>query len=364
MTKILKVQLLERSYPIYFSKVEQKLKSCIKDLIKDGRKCFILTDENIYSIYRDYIENLGIPASYTYIIPAGECSKSIKQYSEILSFLSVEKANRDSVLFAFGGGVIGDLAGFIAASYLRGIDFYQIPTSLLAMTDSSVGGKTGINLPEGKNLVGSFWQPKAVFIDTVFLNSLPPRQFASGMAEVIKYGMIADSSLFDALEMNSPITPNTKILPSLIRHCCTIKAKIVVNDEKETSRKNGRALLNLGHTFGHAIENVSGYGYYLHGEAISIGLYLASLLSESLDSKFSSKETKRVEEILAVNSLPIKLKKSIAITSLYEAMERDKKNRSNEIRFVVMDKLGCARTYTGVEKALLDYLFIKVGANA
>ena len=364
MTKILKVQLLERSYPIYFSEVEKKLKSYIGDLIQDSRQCFILTDENIYSIYRNYIENLGIPTSCIYIIAAGESAKSIKRYSEILSFLSKQKANRDSVLFAFGGGVIGDLVGFVAASYLRGIDFCQVPTSLLAMTDSSVGGKTGINLPEGKNLVGSFWQPKAVFIDTMFLNSLPPRQFASGMAEVIKYGMIADSLLFETLEKNSPITPDSKILPSLIRHCCEIKADIVVNDEKETSENNGRALLNLGHTFGHAIENVSGYGYYLHGEAIAIGLYLASLLSESLELKFSSKDTERVKKILARNSLPIMLKEPVEIASLYEAMERDKKNRANVIRFVVMEKLGYARTYASVDKALIDSLWRKVGAKA
>ena len=197
-------------------------------------------------------------------------------------FLAGNGLARDGAVFAIGGGVIGDLAGFAAASYQRGVDFYQIPTTLLAMVDSSVGGKTGINLAAGKNLVGSFHQPTAVWADTELLATLPAREFAAGMAEVIKHGLLADADLFGLLEQNAPLAWDHPLLAPVIRRCVEIKASVVAGDERETSAQGGRALLNLGHTFGHAVEAVAGYGTYVHGEAVAIGLVMAARLSAEL----------------------------------------------------------------------------------
>src|SRR5690606_17551335 len=191
------------------------------------------------------------------------------------------RLDRTSALMAVGGGVIGDLAGFAAASYLRGIEFLQVPTTLLAMVDSSVGGKTGITLKAGKTLVGAFHQPQAVFIGTDVLATLPPREFAAGMAEVIKYGLLGDAALLAELE-REPLTVGDGRLAGVIRRCCEIKAGIVAADERETAKDGGRALLNLGHTFGHAVEQVAGYGAYLHGEAVAVGLCAAARLSQKL----------------------------------------------------------------------------------
>ena len=228
-----------------------------------GRSVFALTDAHVLDAQSEYLEDAGFETSEILDFPSGEKTKSAEHFSQALSFLAGQAANRDCAVFAFGGGVTGDLAGFVAASYLRGVDFYQIPTTLLSMVDSSVGGKTGINLPEGKNLVGAFWQPKAVFIDTALLETLPAREFAAGMAEVIKYGLLADINLLEHLEALETLNPSSPELPSIVRRCCEIKAQVVVADEKETAGSGGRALLNLGHTFGHAIENVAGYGEYL-----------------------------------------------------------------------------------------------------
>ena len=362
MTETLNVQLGERSYPIYFDQDDSTLKATIHDLHQANQTCFLITDSKLHSLYQAYIESLGIPQSHVYIVPEGEPSKSIEQYEKILSFLASHSANRDAVIFAFGGGVIGDLAGFVAASYLRGIDFYQVPTSLLAMVDSSVGGKTGINLPEGKNLVGAFWQPQAVFINQKFLETLPKNQFASGTAEVIKYGLIADRSFFKELLQIQSLNFDEPTLPSIIRRCCEIKAEVVANDEKELANANGRALLNLGHTFGHAIENVAGYGDYLHGEAIAIGLHLACMLSEITYPTFNSADTEQTIQLLIQNGLPISLNKPLAINTLNQAISRDKKNRASGIRFVLMETLGNAQTKEGIDELTINTLWKKVGA--
>lgn len=363
MTDSLLVQLEERSYPIYFESIQSLLKKEVDQLEKENKTRFLVTDENLKATHSGYIKAMGFKESEIFVVPAGERSKSISVYKDLLSFLASNAANRDSVLFAFGGGVIGDLAGFAAASYLRGIHFYQIPTSLLAMVDSSVGGKTGINLPEGKNLVGAFWQPKAVFIDQALLETLPDNEFASGLAEVIKYGLISDKALFEQLAKIGEIKKDSKNLIDIIRRCCSIKAEVVSNDEQETASKDGRALLNLGHTFGHAIENVAGYGSYLHGEAISIGFYIASLLSENLNASFSSKDTAEVKKLLEQNGLPTSLKSPLSVELLNKAITRDKKNRASGIRYIIMKAIGDARTLEGVEPNLINDLWLKVGAS-
>jgi 3-dehydroquinate synthase len=263
-------------------------------------------------------------------------------------------------LFAVGGGVIGDLGGFVAASYLRGIDFFQIPTTLLSMVDSSVGGKTGINLKAGKNLVGAFHQPKAVFIATGMLATLPPREFAAGMAEVIKAGLLGDAALFDQLE-RAPLTVASAELAEAIRTCCALKARIVEADERELAKEGGRALLNLGHTFGHAIEQVTGYGVYLHGEAVAVGLAGAARLSARLGF-LNETEVSRIERVLTAHALPTRLREPLPLGKLMATMARDKKVRDGLPRFVVLKKLGEAATQAGIAPALVETVWRELGA--
>lgn len=361
MNNPLNVALGDRAYPIHFTDSKTALQKSVAELRAAKREIRVLTDANLHTSQSTYLEAMGITSEEILSLPAGEPTKSIESYAQALRFLAQENLNRDSALFAFGGGVIGDLAGFVAASYLRGIDFYQIPTSLLAMVDSSVGGKTGINLPEGKNLVGAFWQPQAVYIDADLLQSLPAREFAAGMAEVIKYGLLADRALFEALESLGALNAESADLPAIIRRCCELKAQIVVDDETETAASGGRALLNLGHTFAHAIENAAGYGDYLHGEAVAIGLVLATQLSVEL-GQLEASWVERVSSLLESNTLPVRLKSPLEISDLMAAMQRDKKNRSGSLRFVTLEAVGQAVTTEEVETALIEALWQSVGA--
>ncbi len=361
MNSPLNLALGDRAYPIHFTDSQAALQTSVAELRAARSVIRVLTDANLQAQQSQYLEAAGFHPEEVIHLPAGETTKSTEAYVEALSLLAQDNLNRDSVLFAFGGGVMGDLAGFVAASYLRGIDFYQIPTSLLAMVDSSVGGKTGINLPEGKNLVGAFWQPKAVYIDTGLLQSLPEREFAAGMAEVIKYGLLADRALFEELESLGTLNAESADLPAIIRRCCELKAQIVVDDETETAASGGRALLNLGHTFAHAIENAAGYGDYLHGEAVAIGLVLATQLSVEL-GQLEAAWVERVSGLLESNALPVRLKSPLGISDLMAAMQRDKKNRSGALRFVTLEAAGQAVTTDGVETAVIEALWQSVGA--
>jgi 3-dehydroquinate synthase len=361
-TAPLTVELAERAYPIHFSDSLVVLKRDVAALRAAGRSVRVLSDAKVLDAQPDILAQAGFKQEEILSLPSGEKTKSVEFLSQALSFLAGQSANRDCALFAFGGGVIGDLAGYVAASYLRGIDFYQIPTTLLSMVDSSVGGKTGINLPEGKNLVGAFWQPKAVYIETHLLETLPPREFAAGMAEVIKYGMLYDVALFADLEQTEVLRPESAELPDIVRRCCAIKAQIVAEDEKETAASGGRALLNLGHTFAHAIENVAGYGQYLHGEAVAIGLNLATQLSVQL-GQIDAAEINRANALIERYALPIRLKAPLPISDLMAAMQRDKKNRGGRLRFVSMQALGQAVTTDGVDVALVEALWKEVGAE-
>lgn len=361
-TAPLKVELANRTYPIHFKASADALKTEVARLRQSGRSLRVLSDERVLAAHPNYLKSASIHSDEILTLPAGETTKSVRYFEQVLSFLAGQAANRDCALFAFGGGVIGDLAGYVAASYLRGIDFYQIPTTLLSMVDSSVGGKTGINLPEGKNLVGAFWQPKAVFIDATLLQTLPAREFAAGMAEVIKYGMLADLLLLQELEILRELNPSSPELPDVIRRCCEIKAQVVAADEKETATSGGRALLNLGHTFAHAIENVAGYGQYLHGEAVAIGLELATRLSAELE-QIPRSEIARVGTVLQQFNLPLQLKQSLPVVDLMAAMQRDKKNRSGRLRFVTLQHQGNAITSEGIESELIERLWREAGAS-
>jgi 3-dehydroquinate synthase len=361
-TETLTVQLAERSYPIHFSDVAGRLKVDISNLRASGRTVRVISDARVLEAHPEYLSQVGFEDDEILSLPPGEATKSIEFFSQVLSHLAGAASNRDCALFAFGGGVIGDLAGYVAASYLRGIDFYQIPSTLLSMVDSSVGGKTGINLPEGKNLVGAFWQPKAVYIDTALLQTLSPREFAAGMAEVIKYGMLADLELFNDLIALKGLDVNSPELSAIVRRCCAIKAQIVADDEKETAVSGGRALLNLGHTFAHAIENAAGYGQYLHGEAVGIGLSLATLLSVALE-QMPANNIALTDKVLHQFQLPTRLNKPLKSSDLMAAMQRDKKNRRGRLRFVTMTALGSAVTTDGIDVALIEQLWCKAGAE-
>ena len=358
----LTVELAERAYPIHFSDSLSALKNDVAVLRAAGRTVRVLSDAKVLAAQPDVLAQAGFEDTEILSLPSGEKTKSVEFFSQALSFLAGQSANRDCALFAFGGGVIGDLSGYVAASYLRGIDFYQIPTTLLSMVDSSVGGKTGINLPEGKNLVGAFWQPKAVYLETRLLETLPPREFAAGMAEVIKYGMLFDLDFFKELEQVNSLTASSPELAAIVRRCCAIKAEIVADDEKETAATGGRALLNLGHTFAHAIENVAGYGQYLHGEAVAIGLNLATRLSVEL-GQIDASDIARANALIEKCALPTSLKAPLPIFELMAAMQRDKKNRNGRLRFISMQTFGHAVTTDEIDVALVEALWKTVGAR-
>jgi len=270
----------------------------------------------------------------------GESSKSIENYERALSYFAQHRVPRSAILFSIGGGVIGDLAGFVAATYLRGINFVQVPTTLLAMVDSSVGGKTGVNLPEGKNLVGAFHQPKLVVADLDTLQTLPAREFAAGMAEVIKYGAIRDAALFERVAKG--VKPADADLDEIVEKCVAIKARIVESDEFET--KGERALLNFGHTIGHAIEKATGYTTYLHGEAISLGMRAAAWLSRRV-AGLSQESARDIDLALINNQLPVVLKPEVDSQAILAALGNDKKVAADGgNRWVLLPELGKAES--------------------
>lgn len=354
------VNLGDRSYPIHVgSDLSAQVAAKAAQLERDGRRIAVVTDANVAAAQSAAIRSMFGDAPVL-ALPPGEVAKTLAEYGRTLDFLAAQALDRGGVVFAAGGGVIGDIAGFAAASYLRGIDYFQVPTTLLAMVDSSVGGKTGVNLDAGKNLVGAFHQPRGVFISTGLLASLPPREFAAGMAEVIKCGLLGDASLFEELE-RSPVQVGSRSLAAVIRRCCEAKARFVEADERETAASGGRALLNLGHTFGHAIERVAGYGVYLHGEAVAIGLGAAARLSAGL-GLIPVSDAARVDSVLSAHGLPTRLRAPLPLSSLLAAMGRDKKVRAGAPRLVVLTRLGAAATRSDVPPDLVEESFREVGA--
>ena len=301
----------------------------------------VVTDDNVAKHYltktQKQLASIGVGHD-SIVVPHGEVSKSTKQLDQIWNQLLDFKTDRKSTIIAIGGGVVGDLAGFAAASFGRGIDLIQIPTSLLAQVDSSVGGKTGINLPGSKNMVGAFWQPKFVLIDPVVLSTLDDANFRAGLAEVIKYGVIMDSQFFKFLAENTAAikSRDTELLTKTISRSCELKAAVVKEDEKEVSGR--RAILNYGHTFGHAIENVFGYGQFLHGEAIAIGMHCAAKLSLKLGRvgpDFVQVQKELIEQFGLPLSAPTGKEKD-----LVDAMHRDKKVTSGKLNLILITRIG------------------------
>jgi 3-dehydroquinate synthase len=282
------------------------------------------------------------------LIPSGEASKSIEQLNSIWNYLLQSKTDRSSIVIAVGGGVIGDLAGFAAASFARGLRFVQIPTTLLAMVDSSVGGKTGINLPTAKNMVGAFWQPAAVIIDMSLLATLPEREFRSGLAEIVKYGVILDPPLFEYIERHASaiLDRDSKVLQHIVMRSCRLKADVVEQDERETTGL--RAILNYGHTFAHALESATQYGSLLHGEAVSIGMTMAGELAVEL-GMWTRAECDRQTALLNDLKLPISLSKADP-TLLWSLMQHDKKVEQGVLRFILPTCIGRVEPRSGVTR--------------
>ncbi len=338
------VKLAGREYPIVVGDgAFNKALETFRELAKSGSSVFCIADKVVLKKHTEKAEALKEVAKIIEV-DGGEKTKSIRKFGQLCSQLAELKADRKSAVVALGGGVVGDLTGFVAASYMRGVDFYQIPTTLLAMVDSSVGGKTGVNIPEGKNLVGAFHQPKGVFTDISFLKTLPSRQFAAGMAEVIKCAVLGDVEFFGRLaSMKKKMKFNSPELIDAIISSCSLKADVVAADELETASSGGRALLNLGHTFGHAIEHNAGYGKYLHGEAVAIGMVMASVLSRGLglcgDSEISD-----IVKLLKFANLPVSLKNKMSADEFIDAMSRDKKATSGGLRFVLIESIGKSLT--------------------
>jgi 3-dehydroquinate synthase len=310
--------------------------------LKLGQRCAVITDSNVGRHFAQAaLKSLSASGFQPVLItvPAGEKSKRIAMVEKCYDQLAAHRLERKSFIVALGGGVVGDLAGFVAATYLRGIPFVQVPTTLLAQVDSSVGGKTGVNLKAGKNLVGAFYQPQLVLCDLDALKTLPKREYISGLAEVIKYGVIYDAVLFAQLERNLPklLQREAATLAAVIARCCEIKADVVGQDETESGL---RAILNFGHTIGHAIENSSGYGKFLHGEAIAIGQVAAARLSQKILG-LPSGDVARIEKLFARAGLPVKIKLSLVQRKkLFAAMKLDKKVSGGEIKFVLARKIG------------------------
>ena len=347
------VNLGDRSYPIV---IGAGLLNGGFDLSKfvNGPDCLIVSNEIVAPLYRDRIlPNLAGKAVTTIDLPDGESYKSVASLQAVLDRLVESGANRDTTVIALGGGVVGDIAGFAAACYMRGVAFIQVPTTLLAQVDASVGGKTGVNHPEGKNLIGAFHQPQVVMIDTDTLKSLPDRELKAGLAEVIKYGVICDVEFFAWLEdnMQALLEKEPPALARAIQRSCELKATVVAEDEHESGH---RVILNFGHTFGHAIENCQGYGEWLHGEAVATGMIMAAELSGIGDG-----DVERLRVLLQKAGLPVS-PPAIDGQDWLRTMGMDKKVKQKQLRFVLLRALGDAYLATSYDKDKLQQI---IGAS-
>ncbi len=349
--KVLQVDLQDRAYPIYIgSDLLQQADLLTRHI--HSKQVLIVTNETVAPLYLQAVKNsLQGFVVETVILPDGEQFKTLQYIEKIFDHLLEKKFSRNSTLIALGGGVIGDMGGFAAACYQRGIAFIQVPTTLLAQVDSSVGGKTGVNHPLGKNMIGAFYQPECVIADTSVLATLDDRQLSAGIAEVIKYGLIRDAEFFNWLEQNMDalLSRDNEALAFAIERSCKNKAEVVAEDEFESGV---RATLNLGHTFGHAIETGLGYGQYLHGEAVAIGTCLAADLSRRL-GWLSDQDVARIIAIFKQAKLPTESPKAMTPEKYIDLMAVDKKNIDGQIRVILLEALGKATLPVNIELSKL-----------
>ncbi|MEM7096640.1 MAG: 3-dehydroquinate synthase [Pseudomonadota bacterium] len=338
---VVKLDLGERSYPIIIGQelLQTEVLRILLANVGSGSQGMLISNDLVFGLFGEQVlDALGQAQVDMFLMRDGEAYKNLESYTQALDALMQQGHNRSTCVYALGGGVVGDLAGFVAATYQRGVNFVQIPTTLLSQVDSSVGGKTAVNHPLGKNMIGAFYQPQSVVIDTHVLNHLPDREYAAGLAEVIKYGVIADQEFFVWLEDNMPalVDKDPKALGYAIKKSVETKAEVVARDEREGGV---RAILNFGHTFGHAIENVSGYGEYLHGEAVAIGMIMAGEFSCRLNM-FDRKMQERLVRLTDAAGLPIALRKALDVAELVAAIGMDKKVIDGQLRLILARDLG------------------------
>ena len=336
--KTLTVDLGQRSYPIYIGPDLLRNGELLRP-VTEGRQVMNVTNETVAPLYLEMLMRPLVAGRVeSVILPDGERYKTLETWNTIFDALLTARFNRDCVIVALGGGVIGDMAGFAAACYQRGVHYLQIPTTLLAQVDSSVGGKTGVNHPLGKNMIGAFYQPRCVLADTDTLSTLPDRELSAGLAEVIKYGLIRDLSFLEWLEnhLEALLTRDGEALSYAIARSCQNKAEIVAADERE---KGMRALLNLGHTFGHAIETGLGYGVWLHGEAVAAGIAMAADLSTRL-GWLAEDQVMRIIGLLRRANLPVHPPVELNSAQLRQLMAVDKKSQEGRLRLILLRALG------------------------
>ena len=351
----LTVPLGSRSYPIEIgTPLRQGFAEFARRMAPKATTCFVVGDTNVEAhvqAVRMQLESVGFQA-HTSLIPAGEGSKNLFTAAFQYDRLADMHADRSTPVVAVGGGVVGDLAGFVASTYNRGLPLLMVPTTLLAMVDSSVGGKVGINHPKGKNLIGAFHQPAGVWIDPAFLATLPDREFRSGLAEVVKYGVILDADFFAELEANLPkiLAKDAASLNRIIQRSCELKAQVVSADEREETGL--RAVLNYGHTFAHAFETVGGYGTWLHGEAVAAGMVCASMLAEKL-GRIDAEVTERQRRLLIACGLPTQPLPEWQAGDLIAVMRRDKKAVGGQLKFVLPTKMGHVELVDNVAESMV-----------
>ncbi|ANB02115.1 3-dehydroquinate synthase [Ectothiorhodospira sp. BSL-9] len=351
----LTVDLAERSYPIHIGRGLLKEPGHFEALLK-GRRAVIVTNETVAPLYLDTLKqtlaSLHDGPVEALILPDGEQHKNVDTLNRIYTFLLERRLDRSAMLIALGGGVIGDITGFAAATYLRGVDFIQVPTTLLSQVDSSVGGKTGVNHALGKNMIGAFHQPRLVVIDTDTLNTLPDRELSAGLAEVIKYGLIDDAEFFAWQEEHLPrlLARDPEALAWAIHRACADKARVVAQDERESGR---RALLNLGHTFGHAIENGMGYGQWLHGEAVGAGMIMAAHLSRQM-GWIEDDDLNRTTRLIEMARLPVAPPAGLSTERFKQIMAGDKKVLQGQLRLVLLQGIGTSVVTADFDPGALD----------
>ncbi|GAB5405340.1 MAG: 3-dehydroquinate synthase [Aureliella sp.] len=352
--QVLSVELADRGYSIH---IGGGMLGCVGELTREVlpkvQHAVVISDQKVAPLAETVtgsLQQVGLRLTQL-VVPSGEPSKSVDQIAQLWNQMLADFTDRGSVVVAVGGGVVGDLAGFAAATFARGMPLIQVPTTLLSHVDSSVGGKTGINLPGTKNIVGSFWQPKLVAIDINSLASLPQREYVSGLAEVAKYGVIMEPSIFEYLEQHATATVEKQ--PEQIKHLvsqsCLCKAIVVEEDERETSGR--RAILNYGHTFGHAIESVAGYGSLLHGEAVAIGMNMAAAMAAAM-GRVDEQFVARQEKLLQALHLPTTFPDADAEV-MWEKMQHDKKTQHGKLHFVLPTRLGHVELVSGVERSMV-----------
>lgn len=343
MDSVIGVNLPEQSYQIAVVAGGLDDLGVWMSRLKLGKKVLVVSNPVIFKKYGERtlaaLKLVGYEVS-TCTLPAGERYKTLKSVQKIYDVALENRLERSSTIVALGGGVVGDMAGFAAATWLRGINVVQVPTSLLAMVDSSVGGKTGVNHPQGKNLIGAFYQPRFVLIDPLVLKTLPPREFRAGMAEVIKYGIIWDAELFDKLEAAKRLDQlryvDEELLSLILTRSCQAKADVVGKDEKEAGL---RAILNYGHTIGHAVESLTGYKLVNHGEAVAIGMVAAGQIAVQLQM-WKSEEAQRQDALIEKTGLPTQLPSGLDIDAIVDSLQTDKKVKDGKVRFILPTQIG------------------------